>query len=112
MQAVGHLWASLAVVQSDGALAQSYRVRGIGSDANIPTVEPDVGLFIDGVYMPRSGVGIDELVDVARIQVLKGPQSTLYGKNVTAGVVNIVTEATSRNPDGQDRQSTRLNSRH
>src|SRR3546814_11566011 len=50
MQAVAQLVPSLAVVQSDGALAQSYRVRGIGSDANIPTFEPDVGLFIDGVY--------------------------------------------------------------
>src|SRR3546814_15934775 len=70
------------------------------SDLNIPTFEPDVGLFIDGVYMPRSGLGIDDLVDVARIEVLKGPQSTLYGKNVTAGVVNIVTEAPSRNPEG------------
>src|SRR3546814_17675324 len=50
--------------------------------------------------MPRSGLGIDDLVDVARIEVLKGPQSTLYGKNVTAGVVNIVTEAPSRNPEG------------
>src|SRR3546814_10013960 len=59
MQAVAQLVPSLAVVQSDGALAQSYRVRGIGSDANIPTFEPDVGLFIDGVYMPRSGLGID-----------------------------------------------------
>src|SRR3546814_13064760 len=75
------------------SLAQSYRVRGIGSDANIPTFEPDVGLFIDGVYMPRSGLGIDDLVDVARIEVLKGPQSTLYGKNVTAGVVNKIGRA-------------------
>src|SRR3546814_11453699 len=99
MQAGAQLVPSLSFVQADGALEQSYRVRGIGSDSNIPTFEPDVGLFIDGVYMPRSGLGIDDLVDVARIEVLKGPQSTLYGKNVTAGVVNIVTEAPSRNPE-------------
>src|SRR3546814_2226331 len=101
MQAVAQLVPSLAVVQSDGALAQSYRVRCIGSDANIPTFEPDVGLFIDGVYMPRSGLGIDDLVDVARIEVLKGTQSTLYGKNVTASLVNIVTEAPSSSTEGR-----------
>ncbi|MBN8849872.1 MULTISPECIES: TonB-dependent receptor [unclassified Sphingomonas] len=100
MQAVAALVPSLAVVQTDSMIAQSYRLRGIGSDANIPTFEPDVGLFIDGVYMPRSGLGVDDLVDVARLEVLKGPQSTLYGKNVTAGVVNIVTEGPSHSFEG------------
>lgn len=100
MQSATMLVPSLAVVQSDSMIAQSYRLRGIGSDANIPTFEPDVGLFIDGVYMPRSGLGVDDLVDVARLEVLKGPQSTLYGKNVTAGVVNIVTEGPSHSLEG------------
>lgn len=101
MQAVAALVPSFAIVQSDSMVAQSYRLRGIGSDADIPTFEPDVGLFIDGVYMPRSGLGVDDLVDIARIEVLKGPQSTLYGMNVTAGVVNVVTEAPSSAPQGR-----------
>lgn len=100
MQSVAMLVPSLTFVQSDYLIAQSYRLRAIGSDANIPTFEPDVGLFIDGVYMPRSGLGVDDLVDIARLEVLKGPQSTLYGKNVTAGVVNIVTEGPSHSFEG------------
>jgi iron complex outermembrane recepter protein len=95
IQGVATLVPSLEVVTNDSPIDTAYRIRGVGSDANIPTFEPDVGLFIDGVYMVRSGLGIDELADIERVEVLKGPQSTLYGKNVTAGVVNIVTKSPS-----------------
>ena len=81
---------SLATVSNNQPLAQSYRIRGLGTDPNIPTFEPSVALFIDGVYMPRTGLGVEDLVDIARIEVLKGPQSTLYGKNATAGVISVV----------------------
>jgi iron complex outermembrane recepter protein len=96
IQGVVALVPSLEVVTNDSPIDTAYRIRGVGSDANIPTFEPDVGLFVDGVYMVRSGLGIDELSDIERIEVLKGPQSTLYGKNVTAGVVNVVTKAPSK----------------
>lgn len=88
--AVAALVPSLSTVQNNQPLAQSYRIRGLGTDPNIPTFEPSVALFIDGVYMPRSGLGVDDLVDVARVEVLKGPQSTLHGKNATAGVISVV----------------------
>ena len=91
MQGIANMVPSLNTVQNISPMNQSYRIRGIGSDPNIPTFEPDVALFIDGVYMPRSGLGVDDLVDVSRVEVLKGPQSTLYGKNATAGVINVVT---------------------
>lgn len=81
---------SLATVSNNQPLAQSYRIRGLGTDPNIPTFEPSVALFIDGVYLPRTGLGVEDLVDIARIEVLKGPQSTLYGKNATAGVISVV----------------------
>jgi iron complex outermembrane recepter protein len=96
IQGVVALVPSLEVVTNDSPIDTAYRIRGVGSDADIPTFEPDVGLFVDGVYMVRSGLGIDELADIERIEVLKGPQSTLYGKNVTAGVVNVVTKAPSK----------------
>jgi len=95
IQGVASLVPSLEVVTNDSPIHTAYRIRGVGSDANIPTFEPDVGLFIDGVYMVRSGLGIDELSDIERIEVLRGPQSTLYGKSVTAGVINVVTKSPS-----------------
>ena len=95
MEGVSRMVPSLTTVQGDSPISQSYRIRGIGSNPAIPTFEPDVGLFIDGVYLPRSGLGVDDLVDLERIEVLAGPQSTLYGKNVTGGVINVVTKAPS-----------------
>jgi outer membrane receptor protein involved in Fe transport len=100
MRGIAALVPALQVVQTIGPVNQSYRIRGMGSDANIPTFEPDVALFIDGVYMPRSGLSVDDLVDVDRVEVLEGPQSTLYGKNATAGVVNVVTTAPSKHFEG------------
>ena len=95
MKGMTQLVPSLKTQESFQPIAQAYRIRGIGSEPSIPTFEPEVGLFIDGVYMPRSGLGVGDLVDVARVEVLLGPQSTLYGKNVNAGVINVVTEAPS-----------------
>ena len=91
---------SLSLVANNQPLAQSYRIRGLGTDPNIPTFEPSVALFIDGVYMPRSGLGVDDLVDIERVEVLKGPQSTLYGKNATAGVISVVSARPSSRFEG------------
>jgi iron complex outermembrane receptor protein len=101
MRGISTLVPSLQIIQTVGPVNQSYRIRGMGSDPNIPTFEPDVALFVDGVYMPRSGLSVDDLTDVARVEVLEGPQSTLYGKNATAGVINVVTKAPSKTFQGQ-----------
>lgn len=95
VQGLSSLVPALQVVQTLGSGNQSYHIRGIGSDANTPTFEPDVALFIDDVYLPRSGLSVDDLADLARVEVLEGPQSTLYGKNATAGVINILTKPPS-----------------
>jgi outer membrane receptor protein involved in Fe transport len=67
------------------------RIRGIGTVGDNPGLESSVALFIDGVYRSRTGVGLTELGDVERIEVLRGPQGTLFGRNASAGLINIVT---------------------
>jgi iron complex outermembrane recepter protein len=83
---------SLEVEGNTNPFTTSLRIRGMGNLANIPNFEPAVGLFVDGAYRSRSGVAMGDLLDVERIEVLRGPQSVLYPKNVTAGVVSVITQ--------------------
>ena len=69
----------------------TVRIRGIGTVADNPGLEDAVGIYIDGVYRPRNGVGFNDLGELSDIEVLKGPQGTLFGKNTVAGVVQINT---------------------
>ena len=75
--------------ESTGGVA---RIRGIGTVGDNPGLESSVGTFIDGVYRSRSGVALTELGAVERIEVLRGPQGTLFGRNTSAGLINIVTQ--------------------
>ncbi len=69
----------------------NFSIRGLGINSSIPSIDPTVGLFIDGVYMGQNlGVLID-MFDIASIEVLRGPQGTLFGRNVTGGAVLINT---------------------
>lgn len=72
-------------------VSTNFRIRRIGNFGNIPDFEPAVGVFIDGAYRSRPLFGANELFDLDRVEILRGPQSTLYGKNVTAGVIGIYT---------------------
>lgn len=85
----------LEVQKSTSSVNISYRIRRVGNLANIPTFEPAVGVFIDGAFRSRSVFGAGELFDIERVEILRGPQSTLYGKNTTAGVIGIHTAAPS-----------------
>jgi outer membrane receptor protein involved in Fe transport len=73
----------------------TVRIRGIGSVADNPGLEDAVGIYIDGVYRPRNGVGFNDLGELSDIEILKGPQGTLFGKNTVAGVVQINTQRPS-----------------
>jgi iron complex outermembrane recepter protein len=81
-------------VTSTGNEAQTVaRIRGVGTVGDNPGLESSVGVVIDGVYRPRTGVGFSDLGQLERIEVLKGPQGTVFGKNTSAGLINIVTQA-------------------
>jgi iron complex outermembrane receptor protein len=83
---------SFTVIQNTSPIATSFRIRRIGNEPNIPNFESAVGLFVDGAYRTRTGVAAGDLFDIERIEVLKGPQTALHGKNTTAGLVSIITK--------------------
>ncbi|MCW1381533.1 TonB-dependent receptor [Novosphingobium sp. KCTC 2891] len=82
---------SLRVNQLQSTANTNFFIRGFGNGANNVGIEPSVGVFIDGVYRSRSAAQVGDFPDIERIEVLRGPQSTLFGKNASAGVISIVT---------------------
>lgn len=82
---------SLRATQLQSAASTYFSIRGFGNGANNPGIETSVAVFVDGVYRSRTASQISDLPDIQRVEVLRGPQSTLFGKNASAGVISIVT---------------------
>lgn len=90
----------------------NFSIRGLGINSSIPSIDPTVGVFIDGVYIGQNAGVVVDMFDIDRIEVLRGPQGTLFGRNVTGGAVLISTKrpgnelefsarvATEGNPNG------------
>jgi len=74
------------------ARAARMTLRGVASVQDNPGKQSSVGVFIDGVFMARTGMGASDLLDIERMEILRGPQGTLFGMNTAAGLVNIVTK--------------------
>jgi iron complex outermembrane recepter protein len=91
---------SLNVTSTASESSTTARIRGIGTVGDNPGLESSVGVTIDGVYRPRNSVGFGDLGEIERIEVLRGPQGTLFGKNTSAGVLNVVTARPSFNFGG------------
>ncbi|MGL4314573.1 MAG: TonB-dependent receptor, partial [Sphingomonas sp.] len=86
---------SLLVSSTGNEANGSARLRGIGTVGDNPGLESSVAVFVDGVYRSRSGIGLNELGDIDRVEVLRGPQGTLFGRNASAGIISIY----SKQPD-------------
>ncbi len=82
--------------ESDGT---TLRLRGVGTTGNNIGLESAVGVFLDGVYLSRAGIALGDLMDVESIEVLRGPQGTLFGRNTSAGALNIRTKGPSFDDD-------------
>ncbi len=91
VRALNQLAPSLLVSSTGNEANASARIRGIGTVGDNPGLESSVAVFIDGVYRSRTGAGLNELGEIDRIEVLRGPQGTLFGRNASAGLINIVT---------------------
>lgn len=88
---------SLLVTQSSNPSQGVFTVRGIGTAVTDRGFEQSVGVYIDGVFRGRPGAALQDLLDIQRVEVLRGPQSTLFGRNNSAGAINISTSAPDLN---------------
>ncbi|MEO1252628.1 MAG: TonB-dependent receptor [Pseudomonadota bacterium] len=91
---------SLRVTQQQNSSQTNFVIRGFGSGANNPGIEPSVGVFVDGVYRSRAAAAILDLPTLERVEVLRGPQSTLFGKNVSIGAISLTTQLPSFDWEG------------
>ena len=87
-QALTMLSPSLVVSSAQSeAQGSQIRLRGIGTASGNLGLEGAIGVYVNGVYVPRTGIALNELVDVEQVEVLRGPQGTLFGKNTSAGAI-------------------------
>lgn len=87
---------SLTYTQGANVVNTNFRVRGIGTAVFGPGLEPSVSVVVDGVVLARAGQGFADLADIQRVEILRGPQGTLFGKNAVGGLINVVTKPASK----------------
>lgn len=91
---------ALTFVKGDTSLNSALFLRGLGTVSFSIAAEPSVTSVLDGVVLARAGESFGDLYDIERVEVLRGPQGTLFGKNASAGVINIVTKEPGKDFSG------------
>ncbi|MGI9273953.1 MAG: TonB-dependent receptor [Endozoicomonas sp.] len=89
---LGKISAGVEVAGNDDGFNNSVRIRGVGNNSFTPSIRPSVGIFVDDVPLIRTEAAFNNLMDVDRIEILKGPQSTLFGKEVSGGAISLHTK--------------------
>ncbi len=101
LQDIQTLVPSLRVEQLASSSQTEYIIRGFGNGANNPGIEGSVGVFIDGVFYARSASVVMDLPTLERVEILRGPQSTLFGKSVSAGAISVTSKLPTFEWEGQ-----------
>ena len=86
---------------SSGGREINLAIRGVSNNVRSIGADPSNAVHLDGVYLPRSSMVLTELFDLQRVEVLKGPEGTLYGRNATGGAINVVTRAPTAKPGAE-----------
>lgn len=87
---VPNLTMEVGAANGGGSNSSTIYIRGVGQTDFLATTDPGVGIYIDGIYYPRSIGSVMDLLDLERVEVLRGPQGTLFGKNTIGGAINMV----------------------
>ena len=102
---IKRLATSLQYAENVSVRGTSFQIRGVGTQSFSNGLEQSVGTVVDGVAMTRNGMGNGDLLDVDRVEVLRGPQGMLFGKNASAGLVSIVSRRPTAEPSAEGRIS-------
>lgn len=98
---VGRMAPSVTFQPSSQRGVQNFAIRGMGVSGTTPSDEPAVGVFQDGIYWGSNYGALNDLFDMESVEILRGPQGTLFGRNVTGGAVNVRSARPSFSPSGE-----------